>query len=144
MKKNLLPLIFIIVVVLMAPILAQGQYGPATQCTTTEMALNDFTGINCPTVVTGGTACKFNDPDEDCAMCCAVNTILKATNWMFVGIMAVSAVMVTLGAYFILTAGGNADQVTKGRDYLKYAIIGFVVAILANSIPALVRNVLGM
>ncbi|HDY72702.1 MAG TPA: hypothetical protein ENH90_00890 [bacterium] len=151
MKKNLLPLLFIIIVVLMVPlvifaadVILAAEYGPATQCTTTELKLNDFADIRCPTVVEGGTACEFDSDTDDCAMCCTVNTILKTTNWIFLGVMAISAVVAILGGYFIVTAGGNAEQVTKGRDYIKNSIIGLLIALLANAIPAVVRNVLGI
>ncbi len=145
MKKTLLPLIFIIVAALMAPIVLLAA-GPATQCLLSETELNDY-DIRCPFVTTTTTddvACKFSSTSSDCAMCCTVNTIIKTTNWIFLGVMATSAVIAILGGYFIVTAGGNADQVTKGRDFIKNSIIGLVIALLANAIPAVVRNVLGL
>ncbi len=145
MKKNLLPLIFIIVVALMAPVVLLAQGGPATQCLLTESKLDDY-DIRCPEVTDATTdvVCEFDNTSYDCAMCCTVNTILKTTNWIFLGVMTISAIMAILGGYFILTAGGSAEQVTKGRDFIKNSIIGLLVALLANAIPAVVRNVLGI
>ena len=52
--------------------------------------------------------------------------------------------MVVLGAYQIVTAGGNAEQVNKGRDYIKYAVIGFLIALLVSIIPAMIQNMLSL
>ena len=145
MKKNLLPLIFIIIVVLMAPVvLLAADVGPVKKCLLTELDLNIYTNIRCPTTTGTAIDCGFASTTFDCAMCCTVNTILKTTNWIFIGVMAISAVVAILGGYFIITAGGNAEQVTKGRDYIKNSIIGLVIALLANAIPTVIRNVLGI
>ena len=129
----------------MAPIvLLAADVGPVKQCLLTELDLNIYDNIRCPTTTDTAIACEFASTTLDCAMCCTVNTILKTTNWIFIGVMATSAVVAILGGYFIVTAGGNAEQVTKGRDYIKNSIIGLLIALLANAIPAVVRNVLGI
>jgi len=142
MKKSILiiPIALIMFSLAMPVMTVTAQESPATKCVISE-DLSGYTNINCPAA---GNDCDFDDPDDDCAMCCTVNTILKATNWVFIGVMAISAIMAIMGGYFILTAGGNADQVTKGRDFIRNSIIGLTVALLANAIPAVVRNVLGL
>lgn len=145
MKKSFLIIpIAVVMFSLIMPVMVLALDEPATKCILTELKLNDYTGIRCPTVVTGGVDCEFSEDAYDCAMCCTVNTILKATNWIFLGVVTVSAIMAIFGGYNILTAGGNAEQVTKGRDYIRNAIIGLAVALLANAIPAVVSNVLGL
>lgn len=145
MKKSLLIIpIAVVMLSLAMPVMILALDEPATKCILTETKINDYAGIRCPTVITGGVDCEFDDEDHDCAMCCTLNTILKATNWIFLGVVTVSAIMAIFGGYSILTAGGNAEQVTKGRDYIRNAIIGLAVALLANAIPAVVSNVLGL
>ena len=64
-------------------------------------------------------------------MCCLVNTIYSVTDWIFYVIMAFVGIMIVIGAFTIITAGGNPENVTKGRNYILYAIIGMVVAFFA-------------
>ena len=141
MKKSILIIpIALIMFSLAIPVMTlAAQDSPATRCLITEDF--DYDNITCPAA---NNYCDFDSDTDDCAMCCTVNTILKTTNWIFLGVMAISAIMAILGGYFILTAGGNAEQVTKGRDYIRNSIIGLTVALLANAIPAIVRNVLGL
>ncbi len=142
MKKSILiiPIAVVMFSLAMPVMTLAAQDEPATKCIISE-DLSGYTNIACPVA---GNDCDFDNTSYDCAMCCTVNTILKATNWIFLGVMTISAIMAILGGYFILTAGGNAEQVTKGRDYIRNSIIGLAVALLANAIPAIVRNVLGL
>ncbi len=114
-----------------------------TKCTLDH----DFTGseyageMTCPGK---NVDCEFNSDTNDCAMCCIMNTIKNVTDWIFTGVVAISAIMVILGAYQITTAGGNAESVTKGKDSIKYAMIGFLIALLASIIPTMIQNLLSL
>ena len=77
-------------------------------------------------------------------MCCLVNTVYSVTDWIFYILMAFVGVMIVIGAFTIITAGGNPENVTKGRNYILYAIIGMVVAFFARAIPAIVKAVIGV
>ncbi len=68
--------------------------------------------------------------------------LITIMNWIFifVGILAVIAILIS--AIFFLTAGGNEDQRSKAKGWLKYGIIGVIVAILAGSIITIVDNFL--
>ncbi len=46
-----------------------------------------------------------------------------------------------IGGYFVLTGGGNSNQVSKGWSYMRNAIIGLVVVILSFSIAQIITNV---
>src|SRR6185436_6366733 len=39
--------------------------------------------------------------------------------------------MIVLGGYHIMTAGGNAEQSTKGKEYISSALIGVVILFCA-------------
>jgi len=47
-------------------------------------------------------------------------------------------VLLVLGGYQWMTAGGNEDQVTKAQDRIKTAIIGLVIILAAYAITAFV------
>ena len=51
-------------------------------------------------------------------------------------------ILVVIGAYKIMTAGGSPDNVHTGRNYIMWAMVGLGVALLARSIPAIVQAVL--
>ena len=73
-----------------------------------------------------------------------VGSIMGLVNWFawFVGLMAVLAGLYA-GVLFI-TAGGNAEPVTKARNTLLYAIVGIAVAILAFSLVAISQSIFSL
>lgn len=77
-------------------------------------------------------------------MCCLINTIYAITDWIFYILMAFVGVMIVIGAFTIITAGGTPDNITKGRNYILYAVIGMVVAFFARAIPAIAKALVGM
>ncbi|MEK7193192.1 MAG: pilin [Patescibacteria group bacterium] len=54
----------------------------------------------------------------------------------------IAAIMVLVGGFQIMTAGGDPKKVTNGRNTLIYAAIGFAVVLLASSVAAVVQSVL--
>ena len=51
-------------------------------------------------------------------------------------------VVIIIGAFYLVTAGGSEDKIKKGKETIKWAIIGFVIILLAASIAALIQNFL--
>ena len=56
----------------------------------------------------------------------------------FAGIVAVFFII--LGGYYYMTAGGNGDQATKGKQTVFNAVIGLIIIILAYLIVQVVIN----
>ena len=81
---------------------------------------------------------------NDYGFCCLVNTIYAITDWIFYILLAFVGIMIVLGAFTIITAGGDPEKVSAGRNYILYAVIGMVVAFFARAIPAIVQQVIGM
>lgn len=77
-------------------------------------------------------------------MICLFNTIYRITDWIFYILMTFVGVMVVLGAFYIVTAGGAPDRVGQGKNYILYAVIGMIVAFFAKAIPSIVETVVGM
>lgn len=50
---------------------------------------------------------------------------------------------VVIGAFFILTSGGEPGKWQKGRDILLYALLGLTILILARGITAFIRYLFG-
>lgn len=83
-----------------------------------------------------GTSAGFSSADETTLATIigrVVNTALS-----FLGIIFI--ILIILGGYQWMTAGGNEDQVTQAKGRIKNAIIGLIVVISAWSIWLLIDN----
>ncbi len=76
-------------------------------------------------------------------MLCLLSTIYRVADWVFFVVLAISTVMVIAGGVIITTAGGDPGKVTTGRNYITYAMLGLLVALLSKAIPAVARALLG-
>lgn len=54
----------------------------------------------------------------------------------------VVTIMVLVGGFQIMTAGGDPAKFTKGRSTLLYAAVGLVVILVATSVSLFIENVL--
>lgn len=61
-------------------------------------------------------------------------------NWLFGFLLILVVIFLLLAAYHFITASGSEDKVNKGRDMVKYAIIGIAVMLLAGGAYALVSS----
>lgn len=75
------------------------------------------------------------------AHCCLVDRVLVFIDWFFWALIIISFFMLLIGAFNILTAGGNPDKVALGRKYLMFASIGLVLALLTFVIPRMIIRV---
>ncbi|MFH1451483.1 MAG: hypothetical protein ABIF89_02645 [bacterium] len=76
-------------------------------------------------------------------LCCFFDAIYTATNVLFWFLLATSIIFVLLGAWDILSAGGNTTKITSGRTKIIFASVGFLCALLAKAFPALARWIMG-
>ena len=72
-----------------------------------------------------------------------VDIINKIGNWIFVTLLAVAGVMMIYAGFLWVTAGGNPEGATKGKQMLTNAIIGLVVALLAKGAVMAILKILG-
>jgi uncharacterized membrane protein HdeD (DUF308 family) len=59
-------------------------------------------------------------------------------------VIIIAFIFIVMGALNIITAGGSPEKVTTGRNYILYAIIGLIVALLAWQLPRIVMSVVGL
>jgi hypothetical protein len=86
---------------------------------------------------------SLNCATPDWGTLCLINTISKITNWVTYIALAVVAVMVIMGALNITTAAGSPEKVTTGRNYILFAVVGLVIAILSRAIPSIAARLVG-
>jgi len=61
-------------------------------------------------------------------------------NILWVITLVVAPLMIIIGAYYLLTSEGNPENIKKGWDVIKYAIIGLIVIILADGIITMIER----
>ena len=66
----------------------------------------------------------------------------KIANVLFTLSIPLLVIMIIIGAFYLITAGGSEQKVTTGKNVIKWAIIGFVIILLAGSVASLIRNLL--
>lgn len=56
----------------------------------------------------------------------------------------ISFVMILVGGFTILTAGGNPESIKKGGQTISFAVAGLVLSIIAWLILVLIKNITGV
>jgi len=131
MKKVLPALVLIsFLVVLFVPLMVSAR---APETCTLRLDLREITGRP---ACTSGATIRFDGPD---AICCFFNTVYNIIDWVFVILMAVAILLGLMGAFHILTSAGAEEKVTTGRNYILYAVLGVIVALVAKAIPSFIR-----
>mgnify|MGYP001076497072 CR=1 FL=1 len=77
-------------------------------------------------------------------MCCILDALYTATDWIFVALMIIVALFIAFGGFMIATAAGTPEKVASGRNYILFALVGLAVALLAKALPSVVKALLGM
>ena len=124
-----------LLLVLFLPLVAMAQQTAPDGCT-----------IRANPNITGCPASGFVSYDHMSglgATCCLFGTIYYVTNWIFALLVAIVVLLILFGAFNLLTAAGEPEKVSKGRNYILWAAIGLFVAFFARAIPALVKLVGG-
>lgn len=69
--------------------------------------------------------------------------IQTITNWVFSIFIAIAVLMIIIGAFQYLTAGGSSEKTGSAKKMLFYAIIAVVIAVSAQSIVILSARLIG-
>lgn len=69
-----------------------------------------------------------------------IDAINLARNWIFGILLAIVVVFILIGAFQILTAGGDDNKVKKGKNVIRNAVIALVIGVLCGSIVLLVTS----
>jgi hypothetical protein len=67
--------------------------------------------------------------------------LIRLINFLSLMIGSVAFLAIIVGGIVLLTSAGNQNMTTKGKDMIKYAIIGLVVALCAYLITAAVQSI---
>ena len=70
-----------------------------------------------------------------------MDAIDNITNWAFTILMAVAALFIIFAAFEFITAKGEPEKVKSAREYVLYALVGVVVALLARGLVQLIETI---
>lgn len=151
MRKILIGLALLSIVAAPMAVLAADPGGPQECCKIRRamviegetIAKGDFVGPTTETSCIIGDNTKVTKGSSNWGAICLMNTFNAIVDWMFTIFVVLAVFFTILGAFDILMAGGNAEKVTSGRQYILYAAIGLAVAFIARAIPGLVKGILG-
>ncbi len=72
-----------------------------------------------------------------------VNKLCSLFSWMFTLLIILSSIMVLVGGYIYVTAGGDTEKVKTATKTLTFAAVGVVVGLAAKGFPNLVATLFG-
>ncbi len=86
---------------------------------------------------------------DNCADCVVptsadpMRTLSSVLNWLFTILIAFAGIMIVIAAFYFVTASGNPETVAKARQFIIYALIGVIVALLARGMLWMVARMVG-
>ena len=67
----------------------------------------------------------------------------RVVRWMLMLGTALVPLFIIIGAFQIMSAAGNPENITKGRHTITYTIAGYILLLIATGLTALITNILG-
>jgi len=68
----------------------------------------------------------------------------KIVDFIFSVSLLVAPLMIIVGAFYFVTAAGNPSQIETGKRLVLYALIGFIIILLAKGLVAVIGDILGV
>jgi len=65
-------------------------------------------------------------------------------NFIFNITIVLVPLMILIGAFYLITAAGDSNKITTGKNIIIYTLIGFAIVLLAKGILAVIRELLGV
>ncbi len=70
--------------------------------------------------------------------------IKNIINFIFYIALALSPLMVIIGAFYILTAAGDEKRITTGKNIILYTLIGLLIIFFAKGLISLIKQIIGL
>jgi len=69
--------------------------------------------------------------------------IAGIVDWVYKMALIVAPLMITVGAFYLITAAGDPERVNTGKKIITWTIIGIAVVLLATSVKLVMESLLG-
>lgn len=73
-----------------------------------------------------------------------VNLLQGIVGWLIAVAIPIAALMILIGGYQIMFAGGNPEKVNTGKRTILYAVVGFSIIALAWGFITIIQQLLGL
>lgn len=93
----------------------------------------------CQYVCPGGSVCIPN-PLKSCSIQDLINNVI---NFIFYVGLAVAVLMTIIGAFYMVTSGGDPRRVQTAKSIFIYTAVGVLIILLAKAFVSVVKGVLG-
>ncbi len=91
----------------------------------------------------GGTGTQVGNAPAQAPTNDVISVLNNIINWLFAILLIIAALAIIIAAYKFVTAQGDPEKVASARQFVLYALIGVLVAILARGLVALVGRIGG-
>lgn len=97
--------------------------------------------------------CCDNDPATPCSiikLCNPLNydtfeeLVESVANFIFVIALALAPLMIIIGAFYLITAGGDPGRVKTAKMIFLYTGIGILIVLFARGLIAIIRSAVGV
>jgi len=87
-----------------------------------------------PSPTTYNVPCPLN-------ICDLETTVRRVANVLFTASIPIVSIMIIVGAFQIMTAGGKEENISKGKKTLLYAVIGLSIMFFAGAAGAIIKSI---
>ncbi len=94
-----------------------------------------------PIIVSADETIRIENPLEAESFEVIVNNII---DFIFKIAIVVAPLMVIVGGFLFVTAGGNVQQINRARNLLIWTAIGFLIVLLSKGILGIIEKILGV
>jgi hypothetical protein len=82
---------------------------------------------------------KIDNPLSCDDVGCLISKIIDGLTMLVIPLLVL---MTFIGGFQILFARGNEENFSKGKKTLWYAVLGFIITLLANGIDSIIKSIL--
>src|SRR5271157_1015570 len=72
-----------------------------------------------------------------------IDVIGRVIGFLIAASIPVAALLIIWGGFQIMTAGGNPNKITAGKNIILYSIVGFIIVLCGWGIVNLLQQILG-
>jgi len=113
-----------------------------------------ITGLDCVNVAKQGCDLSKKEgvgtcQDENKVILCSLSThtdleklINAIMKWLLIFSLVIAPLMILLGGFYMLTSRGDPQITTKGKEIIKWAVIGLAVILFAKAFTSIITSVL--
>ena len=87
------------------------------------------------------SAVEFQNPLEYETLGDLIDAIVK---FIFYIAVIVAPLMIIIGAFYLVTAGGDPKRIGTGKNVIIYTLIGLAIILLARGLLAMIESIIGV